>query len=263
METVTIAAVQMNIVSGDKKRNLQTARNLMATSDHKVDFFILPELFTTGYNVKPAREWAEPIPGPTTHVLTKLAVSSRSYLIGSMLEAVEGTKPKNTCVVIDPQGKIVARYSKAHLFRLAQEDIFLSAGNSVTDFESSFGRMGVIICYDLRFPELSRSLALRGVKIMFVPAEWPKPRKNPWRTLVQARAIENQFFVVGANRVGSDEEVEFFGDSLIVDPSGEIVSEGGETEGLIVGNVDLSQIRNARSQITCYEDRRPGLYQLV
>lgn len=263
MEALTVAAVQMNVESGEKKRNIQTARNLMSSTKDEVSFFLLPELFTTGYALKRAGEWAEPIPGPTTDILAELAVSFRSYLIGSILEAVERSKPKNTCIVLDPGGKIVAKYSKVHLFKLAQEHVFLSPGSSLTVFESSFGKMGLVICYDLRFPELPRSLALLGARILFVPAEWPNPRRDPWRTLVRARAIENQLFVAGANRVGYDGEDDFFGNSMIVDPYGNIISEGGETEGLVLSKLDLSQIEKARAQMTCYDDRRPSLYKLI
>ncbi len=260
---LTVAAVQMNVELGDKKKNLRTAEKLIDSSKREINFYVLPELFTTGYNLRLAHEWAEPIPGHTTDVPAELAMSHRTYLIGSFLEAIEDAKPKNTCVVMDPTGKLVAKYSKIHLFRLANEHVFLSAGDSVTDFESNFGKMGLIICYDIRFPELTRTLALRGVKIMFVPAEWPNPRKHPWRTLVQARAIENQCFVVGANRVGSDGENEFFGNSMVVNPNGEIISEGGQSEGLVLGEVDLSVVEKARNHMTCYADRRPGLYLLT
>lgn len=260
LETATVAAVQMGIELGNKESNLRRAENLINRTTKDAHFFVLPELFTTGYYLEYAHEWAEPIPGPVTDALSTIAAKRGSYIIGSILEQERYDKPKNTCVVIDPNGKIVAKYSKTHLFRLAQEDVFLSAGDSFVVFNSNFGKMGLIICYDLRFPEVARHLALNGTKIMFVPAEWPHPRMHPWRTLLQARAIENQFFVVGANRVGSDGKNEYFGSSMLVNPFGDIISEGGDKESVVMGEVDFSLIEKSRNYITCYRDRRSDLY---
>jgi omega-amidase len=119
----------------------------------------------------------------------------------------------------------------------------------------------VMICYDIRFPELARTLALDGAKILFVPAEWPHPRLHHWRTLLMARAIENQMFVVSCNRVGTSGSTHFFGHSLIIDPWGEIIAEGAEHEEIITAALDLTEVDKVRGRIPVFEDRRPELYK--
>jgi len=118
----------------------------------------------------------------------------------------------------------------------------------------------MMICYDIRFPELARKLALSGAKILFVPAEWPHPRLHHWRSLLIARAIENQMYVCGINRVGRDAANVFCGHSMIVDPWGEVIAEADETETIISAAVDLARPDEVRSRIPVFRDRRPELY---
>ena len=119
---------------------------------------------------------------------------------------------------------------------------------------------GVCICYDIRFPEMARSLALSGAKVLFVSAEWPHPHLHHWRTLLMARAIENQMYVVACNTVGESGDTSFFGHSMIIDPWGEIVVEGGEGEEIVIGEVSISLVDEIRSRIPIFEDRRPEIY---
>ena len=117
-----------------------------------------------------------------------------------------------------------------------------------------------IICYDIRFPELARKLALNGAQLLFVPAEWPHPRLHHWRTLLTARAIENQMYVIACNRVGRSGETSFFGHSMIINPWGEIVTEADENEQIVTAEIDLELVAKVRSTIPVFEDRRPDVY---
>ena len=140
------------------------------------------------------------------------------------------------------------------------EEKHLVAGNHVGQFELEGVQAGMMICYDIRFPELTRKLALGGAKVLFIPAEWPHPRLHHWRTLLMARAIENQMYIVACNRVGVSEGTEFFGHSIIIDPWGEIIAEGSEDEMIITAELDLGLVDQVRQRIPVFEDRRPQLY---
>ncbi|MNI08550.1 2-oxoglutaramate amidase [compost metagenome] len=172
----------------------------------------------------------------------------------------QGEKVRNTIYVFNREGEVVADYSKIHLFRLMDEEKYLSSGDQLGQFELEGIPAGMMICYDIRFPELSRKLALDGAQILFVPAEWPNPRLHHWRTLLMARAIENQMYVVSCNRVGTSGTTEFFGHSMIINPWGEVLAEGSENEGVISCTIDLSEVERVRRTIPIFEDRRPPLY---
>ncbi|RME35455.1 MAG: carbon-nitrogen family hydrolase, partial [Deltaproteobacteria bacterium] len=165
----------------------------------------------------------------------------------------------NTSYVVD-NGEVAGSYRKLHLFSVMREDRFLAAGNEAVIVDTSVGRLGLAICYDLRFPELFRKLALGGAEIICLPAEWPKPRQEHWRTLLRARAIENQMFVAACNCCGIQGKLDFFGMSLLIDPWGDVLAEGGETDTVIRADFDLAKMHAFREQIPCFNDRRPEIY---
>lgn len=142
------------------------------------------------------------------------------------------------------------------------EHQYLSSGDRLALVETAWGQVGLSICYDLRFPELFRAYALSGARIVVVPAEWPHPRLAHWQTLLRARAIENQMFIIACNRVGRTGSNTFCGHSAIIDPWGETRIEGGESEDLLVATIDLDQVDAVRRQIPIFADRQPQLYQL-
>jgi predicted amidohydrolase len=143
-----------------------------------------------------------------------------------------------------------------------EEEKFLTSGDQIGSLDIEGIPAGVMICYDIRFPELARTLALAGAQILFVPAEWPHPRLHHWRTLLMARAIENQMFVVACNRVGISGKTEFFGHSMIIDPWGEIIAEGGEQEEIISASLQMSDVKQVRNKIPVFDDRRPEIYSI-
>lgn len=166
----------------------------------------------------------------------------------------------NTIYAFDREGNEAGDYSKIHLFRLMDEEKFLQSGDKLGRLELDGVPAGMMICYDIRFPELSRKLALGGAQVLFVPAEWPNPRLHHWRTLLMARAIENQMFVISCNRVGISGTTEFFGHSMVIDPWGEVLAEGDESERIVRATIDLGLVKDVRRRIPIFEDRRPSLY---
>jgi predicted amidohydrolase len=141
-----------------------------------------------------------------------------------------------------------------------QEEQFLTPAPQPTLIEAAWGKAGLAICYDLRCPELFRRYALAGAHLVFVPSEWPHPRLAHWQTLLRARAIENQMFVVACNRVGNSKNTDFFGHSCIIDPWGEMVIELGEGEMLGTAVIDVEKVNEVRAKIPVFDDRRPEIY---
>jgi predicted amidohydrolase len=256
--TVKAAAVQFNIRVGDIDANvayLQVALARLAKDGCQLA--VLPEMWSTGYAYKELNELALRTP-EVVEELARLSQEHGMVVVGSLPEP-HGEKVYNTAYVMD-RGGLVGKYRKIHLFSMMGEDRSLDGGDSWLVVDTHLGRIGVFICYDLRFPELARRLAVEGAEILVVPAEWPKPREEHWRTLLQARAIENQLFVVAANCCGIQGKLDFFGGSLIIGPKGELLAEGGQEQGEPTAILDFSAMTNWRQQIPCFNDRRPEYY---
>ena len=260
MATIKVSMLQMDIVFGNPKANSDKAIPLIeAAAREGSKVVLLPELWTTGYSYEDLRSLAESLEEKTSSAVLNAASSNNVYVIGS-IPRIKDNMIYNTCLVVGPHG-IVGRYDKVHLFRLIGENNFFTAGKSYSIYHMEFGVIGTALCYDIRFPELCRPIAIAGAKILFVPAEWPHPRLKHWRSLLIGRAIENQMFVVGCNRVGMDPLNTYFGHSMIVDPAGEVLVEGGESEALLTGGIDLEKVDRIRSQIPCFEDRNTVAYE--
>ncbi|PZE22897.1 carbon-nitrogen family hydrolase [Paenibacillus xerothermodurans] len=258
-----VALIQMDIAIGEPERNfakLQTLLGEAVSQEKKPDVILLPEMWNTGYSLDRIQELADVEGGRTHALLSSFSREHRVNLIGGSIAEKKGQDVYNTIYAYDREGKRTADYSKIHLFRLMDEEKYLKEGDRLGQLELDGVEAGMMICYDIRFPELSRKLALGGAQIMFVPAEWPNPRLHHWRTLLMARAIENQMFVVSCNRVGVSGTTEFFGHSMVIDPWGEVLAEAGETEQIVRAEIDLGLVSEVRSRITIFEDRRPALY---
>lgn len=258
---LTIALAQMDVQLGQPAQNLQRAANFAAkAATQRADLLLLPELWSTGYDLERAGEYAT---GLEAGVFAETAVLARQHqlaIVGSCLADLGEGRVGNTAVFHNAAGQVQATYSKTHLFRLMDEEQYLAAGDSLTMVETPWGKMGLAICYDLRFPEIFRRYALHGAQVILLPAEWPQPRLAHWRTLLRARAIENQMFVVACNRVGASKGQTFFGHSCVIDPWGEVVLEMGEEEGLETAVLDLNLVGSVRAKIPVFADRRPDLY---
>jgi omega-amidase len=258
MNSIQAAAIQFNVQQGDVDANLEYVRSaLRRVASQGAQLAVLPEMWSSGFAYRNLNELA----GRTPVIVDELLELSRELglvIVGSMPEP-HGEKVYNTIYVAD-NGRLAGTYRKMHLFSLLGEDRAFDSGDSWLLADTSLGKIGVIICYDLRFPELSRRLALEGAAVICVPAQWPKPRQEHWRTLLRARAIENQLFVVASNACGLIGKLDFFGMSMIIDPKGELLAEGGEAEGEIGATLDMQLMADWRAQIPCFIDRRPELY---
>ncbi len=260
--TLTIALAQMDVPVGRAQENLHRARAFAAQAhDAGADLLLLPELWLHGYDLERADEWAVPLgEGGFAH-MSALARQFDLHLSGSLLERhAEGVS--NTQVLYAPDGRLLGSYRKVHLFRLMQEHLYLHPGDHVTLCPTPWGPTGLAICYDMRFPELFRTLALAGAVLFLVPAQWPVRRVEAWFLLARARAVENELFVAACNRVGNDGEVTFPGRSCVVDPWGNTLVEGDDQERLLIAQANLKEIATARRYLTVYEDRRPHAYHV-
>lgn len=258
METITATAIQFTVNQGDVDANLAYVRSaLKRAADRGARLAVLPEMWSSGFAYKNLSELAL----RTAGIVDELLGLSRELglvIVGSMPEP-HGAKVFNTIHVID-NGRLAGTYRKMHLFSLLGEDKAFDSGDGWLVADTSIGRVGVIVCYDLRFPELSRRLALEGADVICVPAQWPKPRQEHWRTLLRARAIENQLYVVSCNACGAIGKLDFFGMSMVIDPKGEVLAEAGEEQSEIFGTLDPREMESWRGTIPCFSDRRPELY---
>jgi len=256
--TIKAAAIQFNVKQGDVDANLAYVRKALArVAAQGANLAVLPEMWSSGFSYKNLNELALRSQGIVDELL-ELSCRHKLVIIGSMPEP-NGDKVFNALYVID-NGTLVGVYRKMHLFSLLGEERAFSGGDSWLCAETSLGKVGVIICYDLRFPELSRRLAVEGALIICVPAQWPKPRQEHWRTLLRARAMENQLFIVACNACGIIGRLDFFGMSMIIDAKGDLLAEAGEVEGEIVASLDMQAMTDWRAQIPCFNDRKPDCY---
>nr|WP_092074520.1 carbon-nitrogen family hydrolase [Dendrosporobacter quercicolus]NSL49088.1 carbon-nitrogen family hydrolase [Dendrosporobacter quercicolus DSM 1736]SDN00093.1 Carbon-nitrogen hydrolase [Dendrosporobacter quercicolus] len=256
-----VAVLQMNVRLGDVEANRQKALHMIHTGlAHHAQLFVLPEMWTTGYRLDQIHTLAEPETGPTLLLLQRLAREYSIEIIAGSIAESRNSKIYNTAYAIDKTGAIIAKYSKIHLIGLMAEEKYISPGDRKCSFELSTGPAGLIICYDIRFTELPRSLALEGCTTLFIPAQWPEQRGEHWRVLNQARAIENQLFVISANTVNGRGNGKMYGHSMIIDPWGKIIAEGGSTEELILADVDFSTVADIRKRLPVFTDRRPQYY---
>ncbi|MDF2837557.1 MAG: Nitrilase/cyanide hydratase and apolipoprotein N-acyltransferase, partial [Paenibacillus sp.] len=196
----------------------------------------------------------------TVALLSEFGKKHGVYIVGGSIAEKREDGVYNTMLAFDRTGARIGDYSKIHLFRLMAEEKHLQAGDKPGRLTIQGAEAGMMICYDIRFPELARKLALDGAKLLFVPAEWPNPRLHHWRTLLTARAIENQMYVIACNRMGQSGETSFFGHSMVIDPWGEIIAEAGEEECILFADIDLALVDEVRTRIPVFEDRRPSLY---
>lgn len=260
---LTVSLAQIDIAFGKPDENLAKVRHYAAQAAMRgSDWLILPELWSTAYDLTNADKHATPIDAGIFTEIAELARQHNLHIIGSTLSTLGQDRFGNTLTWHQPDGAIAAVYSKLHLFRLMDEHQYLSAGDAPQLVETAWGQAGLGICYDLRFPELFRHYALAGATLMILPAEWPHPRRMHWRTLLRARAIENQMFVIACNRVGEGGGNQFFGHSAIIDPWGETIIEGGEQEMLLTGEVDFGRLPATRAKIPIFTDRRPEIYKI-
>lgn len=254
-----VSAVQIDVRTRDVRGNTERAyRAIGEAARRKSHAVLLPEMWNTGFAYPDLPDVAHSSYRPTLQFMRDAARESGVWLLGSIPEPAH-PKVFNTMYWISPGGDVRGEYRKVHLFSPTSEDEFFVAGDSADPVETDFGKTGGLICFDIRFPELARRLTLAKASLLFVPAQFPHPRADHWETLIKARAIENQVWIVAANRIGKSGRLEYFGRSMIVDPWGRIVdAEYGETEAVITADIDLTLVDEVRSRLPC--KRHPQIY---
>jgi omega-amidase len=259
LSKIKVAAVQMDIVLGNPPANRAKAfRMVEKAAQQQAKIILLPELWTTGYCLEKVHLLAETKTGPSIGGLQKLARRYGVTITGSIAEKSHNGV-FNTAYVINQNG-LLGRYRKIHLVPFMSETTYFKAGRELPIFHSNGVKFAVTVCYDLRFPELISLLGYQKIDLCLNTAEYIVPRLEHWRIMLRARAIENQFFVLAATRIGHDGTHAYFGHSLIIDPLGEILAEAGEFEEIITAELDLNLLQKVRTQLPLLENRRPALY---
>jgi len=241
--------LQFNVQPGEIEKNLAQVREGLARIDathHPISpgLIVLPELWATDFAYEELPELVKNIP----ELLQKLQQSASElqvFIAGSLPEYRDSCY-YNTLYITGPSG-IVGTYRKQRLFSPMDEDSFFTPGNIPNPIQTPFGSVAGLVCYDLRFPELLRQQTAQGANILVLPAQWPAARINHWRILIQARAIENQMFVVAANRCGTTNDTPFGGHSMIVGPDGTILREAGKNEAYLGTMIEPARVESARS----------------
>lgn len=252
-----LACCQWNIVWEDKAANFRRAEELLAEARLPAGALVLlPEMFATGFTMNGVAV-AKPIDGATVRFLAAMAKRFGVFVQGGAVIDGGPSGLRNESLTFSPDGTLLARYAKMHLFSFAGEPRCYTPGDECCVFTAASSRAGAAICYDLRFPELFRRLVAAGAEIFTLIACWPAARHEHWRTLLAARAIENQCYVAAANRCGSEPPgTEYLGGSRIIDPWGRVLAEAGSGDEVISAAIDLQALRDYRRQFPALCDRR-------
>ena len=219
------------------------------------DLILLPEMFDTGFSLNVST--TADVDRASADFLASLAADTNAYVQGGItVPEPDAGWAKNRSLTFDPTGACIAQYDKIHPFTYGREPECFRPGTDVTTFEWAGLCVCPVICYDLRFPELFRAGLEAGAEMFTVIANWPSPRREHWRTLLHARAIENQAFVAAVNRTGNDPHLPYAGDSLVIDPKGEIVVDADAAEGVVSASIDGAALRDWRAEFPAWKDRR-------
>lgn len=233
MSQLKIAIVQADLYWENKSANFANLEELIKSTPEQIDLIVLPEMFSTGFTMK-AIELAEPMNLDTTKWMKLMARSCNSIVVGSFIVKESGSF-FNRLLAVDSKGSIVCQYDKQYLFPLSFEQNTFTAGDSTVFFEVNGFKIKPQICYDLRFPESSRYTEEAPQDVLLYIANWPAKRSNHWETLLAARAIENQSFVIACNRVGEDgNDLQYSGDSQALAPDGELIQKSTIEEVFVV-----------------------------
>jgi len=258
-----VAVLQMQVDWGEPKKNIAALYRLAAQAmKERPDVLLLPELWRIGFYPTPLCSYTDADGRETRQVLASIALKYQVNVVGGTVANAIGNNIFNTSYIFDRTGHMVAAYHKAHLFSPSGENTDFTPGDKLITFFLDGVKCGILICYDIRFPEAARQLALDGMTILFIPAAWPMTRLSHWQTLIRARAIENQIFVAACNEAGVDgHDQQLGGHSAIIDPWGEILAEAGEDEEILQGNLRLPIQDQIKATIDVFGDRRPDLYK--
>jgi len=274
MNNLRVALCQMMVVKESKKANILKAKTMIyEAADKGAEIIALPEMFNCPYNNKHFREYAETYPdGETLNMISSAAKEKNVFIIGgSIPEIDEQGRVFNTSFVFDNKGVLIGKHRKVHLFDVDikngisfKESEVLTSGSGITVVDTPWGKVGIAICYDIRFPELIRIMALKGAKIVFIPAAFNMTTGPAhWELLFKSRALDNQIFVAGISPARNENySYVAYGNSLIVNPWGSITSRLDEKEGILIQDIDLEYIDQIRESLPLLKHRRGDIYKL-
>ncbi|MGB1286588.1 MAG: carbon-nitrogen hydrolase family protein [Aggregatilineales bacterium] len=274
MREITVAIVQMKPLRGEPEENLVKMGEMISNiaSQQRVDLIVFPELITSGNELGVRfTELAQRIPGPTTNLIAQRANDFGIYIAFGMVskEKVESVL-YNSAVLVGPDGDLISVYNKVHL--RGEERMAFREGFKLPIAETEMGNIGIMLGYDLAYPEVARAMALEGADLLCVMSNWEASDIDEWKTYLRSRAYENSMFVAGANRVGEDMTMTFGGESMIVGPRGEIYASmadetdeetGAPLEGFAVARFDLDDVRKNREEYQFMQTRQPAVYRTL
>ncbi len=247
-----LGLLQYNPVWEDKESNKQKILSFVEKAEEKIDLLILPEMSLTGFTMN-SEKFAEGIGGDTFRFFSALAVEKSFDVFVGIIERGK-QKPFNTLLHISSSGKLVKLYRKVHPFSYSNENLYYNAGTKPVTTKIKKYQIGLSICYDLRFPELYRKYAKKRVHLIVDIANWPDTRIEHWRTLLKARAIENQCYVAGVNRVGNDPKLHYNGCTSFYDPMGNLLAEVVEEEKLLIVELNKNYVNEVREKFPFLND---------
>ena len=273
MTKIKLALCQMNVVD-NKEKNIKTARLMIEESISKnADFIILPEMFNCPYSNDKFIEYGEKEKSSETlSEISKLAKSNNVYILAGSIPEIEEDKLYNTSYLFDRQGNVIAKHRKMHLFDIDvkrkitfKESDVLTAGNDFTIADTEFGKVGIGICYDIRFPELAKIMVENGALILIYPGAFNMTTGPAhWELLFRSRAMENQAFCIGvAPALNNDASYHSYGHSIITNPWGEVIAQASEKESLIISEIDLSEIKKVREELPILKNKIDDLYEVI
>lgn len=273
MTKIKLALCQMNVVD-NKEKNIKTARLMIEESISKnADFIILPEMFNCPYSNDKFIEYGEKEKSSETlSEISKLAKSNNVYILAGSIPEIEEDKLYNTSYLFDRQGNVIAKHRKMHLFDIDvkrkitfKESDVLTAGNDFTIADTEFGKVGIGICYDIRFPELAKIMVENGALILIYPGAFNMTTGPAhWELLFRSRAMDNQTFCIGvAPALNNDASYHSYGHSIITNPWGEVIAQASEKESLIISEIDLSEIKKVREELPLLKNKRDDLYEVI
>lgn len=259
-----ITCAQMNMAFGAPDANFSKAESLISrAAQDRPDVIVLPETWNTGFFPKEdLPRLCDPGCSRTKEKIGSLARKFSVNIVAGSVSSLKDGRIYNTSLVFDRTGACIAAYDKTHLFSPMGENRFYTPGSHLCRFRLDGKDCGLMICYDIRFPELARSLALQGMDLLFVVSQWPAARISHLQILTRARAIENQVFLACCNSCGRAGSTVFGGNSVIVNPLGAALVQGGDREALISADCDFSVLDQIRSSMPVFRDRRSSLYEL-
>lgn len=260
MPKLNISLAQMNISLGDVTRNYTTMQRLTTEAARRGSHLVVfPELWSTGMIWEKYRDLADPLNGGVFTQTTTLAQQNKISIVGSVYEQ-RGDQVANSSAFFAANGRTMGVYRKIHLQREPQEARYLQAGTSPLTMDLPWGPTSIAIGYDLRFPKLFRRYSQEGTSLIVIPALWPREQIPHWNILLQARAIENQVYVVAVNAAGETGTEIYGGHSMIIDPSGQIMIQGGEEPVLLSVDIELDRVNEIRTEMPFLSDQRNDIF---